>query len=160
MTRSSLPFLVLLLLTLASCAKPTGDYLFMSAQTAGERGGHYEFQLRMDDSTCRYDAFLAARVVTSRIPGSSLSLDIRTVSPSGETAIERLQLPLGDPSAAQITLGSGSQADYQWPWRSFNPTSAESGLWQVSVTPTDPETAAAFYGIGLSYKGTPWAKEN
>lgn len=160
MTSNRSFFLIVLLFLAAGCTKPAGDYLFQSAETARERGGRYEFQLSLEDSTRQYETFLAARLVTSRIPGGNIVLDVQVTSPEGETAIERLTLPLGDPDAARIALGSGSLADYQWPWRTLRPSGAQLGTWQVAVVPTDPETADAFYGFGLSYEGTPWEKGN
>ena len=145
-----LPFLLLFLLT--ACSKPSGDFLFVSAPEAAATGGTYEFRLQLDDSTHIYDTRLAARLVTSRIPAGRIGLDIRTTSPSGETAIERLMLPLDGEEGVRIILGSGSVADFQWVWHPLRAAGTETGTWKISITPTDPAIAEAIYGIGLSYE--------
>ncbi len=145
-----LPFLLLILLT--ACTKPSGDFLFVSAPEAGTTGGSYEFRLQLDDSTHNYATRLAARLVTSRIPTGKIGLDIRTTSPSGETSIERLMLPLDEKEGARIILGNGSVADFQWDWHPLRAAGPETGIWKISITPTDPSIAEAIYGIGLSYE--------
>ena len=148
---SFLPLLLFFLLA-AGCAKPSGDFLFVSAPEAGAAGGAYEFRLQLDDSIRTYATCLAARLVTSRIPDGKFGLDIRTTSPSGETTIERLMLPLDEQEGARIILGSGSVADFQWDWHPLQAAGPETGTWKVRITPTDPLFAEAIYGIGLSYE--------
>ncbi len=160
MQRTNRHLLLLLLLLTAGCAKPSGDYLFVSSQTARAQGGSYDFQLNLDDSTCCYATMLAARIVSSRIPAGQFALNIRTTSPTGEITIERLALPLSGAPGEKTVLGSGSLIDCQWPWRTLPSSGQEHGIWQISITPTDPALAEAFYGIGISYQARTWEKEN
>ena len=152
--------ILLALLLFVGCTRPDGDYRFVSALTARFSGGSYEFQFMPADSARCYATSLAARIVTSRIPGKTVSLDIRTTTPVGEILIERLVLPLEDPDAARIVLGNGSVADYQWPWRTLQAAGQTQAPWHISITPTDPAQAEAFYGIGLSCEPIPWEKAN
>ena len=95
---------------------------------------------------------LAARLVASRIPERQIGLEIRRTSPFGETAIERRSFPLeGD--SIRITKGSGSVIDCEWILQErLQLDGAETGLWQLSVSPIDTNLLTAIYGIGLSYK--------
>lgn len=143
---------VMLLGLLAGCAKPAGDYFFVSTETARSQQGRYDFSLALDDSTHSYTIALAARLVASRIPERQIGLEIRRTSPFGETAIERRSFPLeGD--SIRITKGSGSVIDCEWILQErLQLSGAETGLWQLSVSPIDTNLLPAIYGIGLSYK--------
>ena len=154
-----LPLLLLAALLTAGCSKPAGDYLFVSAETARAHDGNYVFQLPLD-SLHTYTTALAARIVTNRIPDTEIDLDIHVTEPDGTTSIERLTLPLKETPGVTVIAGNGPVADFRWPWHTRRVTGAKAGNWQVRITPTEPASAAALYGIGLSYEGTPWEKEN
>lgn len=145
-----------LLLTLAlsaGCAKPSGNYFFVSAETARSQYDRYDFTLPLDDSTCTCTVRLAARLVASRLPKGQLPLEIRTTSPIGESSIERLNFAIDGTAGSRLTKGSGSVIDCEWVLQeNFRISGNETGTWQVSVTPTDKNTTAAIRGIGLSYE--------
>lgn len=144
---------VLLLGLLAGCTKPVGDYRFVSTETARTQNGRYDFTLALDDSTRSYTLALAARLVASRLPRRELTLEIRTTSPFGESAIERKTFPLDGNGPGRLTKGSGSVVDCEWILEeAFHVSGAEAGTWQVSVSPTDTAQLAAIYGIGISYE--------
>lgn len=148
-------------LLLTGCAKPSGDYFLVSTETARLHEGSFDFTMDLDDTTCRYSTTLAARVVTSRVPGNALAFDIHVTSPIGETTIERGTFPLYPADGVRARAGSGSLVDFAWPWRTgFQVSGAETGRWRISVTPTDPDLLDALYGLGFSYEVMPWEKEN
>ena len=147
-----LPLALAVLLAAAACSRPAGDHRFISSETARRQGGTYLFEETFDDGA-RYALTLAARVVTSRIPGGNLELDIRIKAPDGTTAIERVALPLQPADGVAMTLGSGSVADFAWPWRELpGDEGAGPGTWTFTVQPADPAIADAIYGIGLSFE--------
>ena len=154
-----LPILLLAAFLTAGCSKPAGDYLFVSAESAHAQNGTYEFHLTLD-SLHTYTTTLAARVVTGRLPKAELNLDIHVTEPDGTTSIERLSLPLTESPGVTRIAGNGSVVDFRWPWHTRRVTGTEAGRWLIRITPTDPASAAACYGIGLSYEGTPWEKAN
>ena len=144
--------LMLALVLAAGCSKPVGDYFFVSAETARTHGGAYEFQMTLD-SLHTYTTSLAARIVTSKVPGEDISLDIHVTAPDGTTSIERLTLPLRETPGVQRIAGGGSVADFRWPWYTLTVDGPKAGRWQVRITPTDAGLAEAFYGIGIAYEG-------
>ena len=142
-----------LLMLLTGCAKPTGDYFFVSTETARTQHGNYNFSLDLQDSTGTYAIGLAARLVTSPLTDLQLPLDIRTTTPAGETSIERTVFHVTENSVTQLKKGSGSVVDCEWAWKPVVPVrGAEAGTWQISITPTDPSLLDAIYGIGISYE--------
>ena len=146
-------FMGLLLGLLTGCTKPTGDYFFVSTETARTQQGNYNFTLDLQDSTGTYAIGLAARLVTSRLPDLQLPLDIRTTSPAGETTIERTVFRVTENGVARLKKGSGSLVDCEWVWKPALPIrGAEAGTWQISITPTDPSLLEGIYGIGISYE--------
>ena len=153
--------ILLLLVTLlaVACSKPAGDYHFVSERTAAAQGGHYEFTMELD-SACTYATTLAARIVGSRTEKAEINLDIRITSPDGATQIERLPLSLSEEACLKRIAGSGSLLDCQWHWQDIRTDGTQGGLWHVSVTPTDPASADALRGIGLSYERIEWEKAN
>ena len=143
------------LLTLIStgCTQPTGDYFFVSTETARAQGGHYDFTLNLIDTTGTYTVRLAARLVTSRLPDRQAAFDIHLTSPVGETTIERRTFPLEETGETRMTAGSGSVVDSEWLLASqIRATGPHVGTWKISVSPTDPAMLDAIYGIGISYK--------
>jgi hypothetical protein len=149
--RSSRILILLLVLLAAGCSKPSGDYLFVSERTAAAHGGRYEFAFDLD-SACTYTTTLAARVVASRAQEGEINLDIQITSPDGSTQIERLLLSLAEEACLKRIEGSGSLLDCQWHWKDIRTDGSLGGTWQVAVTPTDPASAEALRGIGLSYE--------
>lgn len=141
------------LLLLAGCARPTGDYFFVSTETARSQQGHYSFTLSLDDTTGTYTIWMAARLVASHLPERQIAFDIRTTSPVGETAIERKTFPIAEEALTRLNKGSGSVVDCEWRWKEAMPIrGAEAGRWQVSVTPTDSLLLDAIYGVGIAYE--------
>lgn len=148
--RNSISALLTLLL-LAGCAKTSGDYFFVSTETARTQGGCYDFLIGLDDSTATYAVRIAARLVGSRIPERQIAFDIRITSPVGETAIERRTFPIGGNSGFRLVKGSGSVIDCEWLLQEgLRISGTEAGPWQISVSPTDPVLLEALYGVGLS----------
>lgn len=158
--RNRLAGLLLLFLISPACSRPDTAYRFVSAQTALRDGGSYRFEVRCTDTMHLYSMTLAARVMTGRIPDQKLDVIIRTESPDGETTVEPYSLPLKEEAGVRMTLGSGSVADFEWPWQALRPRSGQEGSWQIVVTPAREEIGEAIYGFGLSYKERPWEKEN
>lgn len=152
--------LLLILLALASCRKPAGDFMLISAQEAAKNGGVFEFPLLLDDSLAVYSTFLAARLDTGRLPGATFDLVLRITSPGGETAIERVSLPLTSHPDVASVRSEGPVTDFEWPYRdNIRVSGALLGDWKLSVTPADPALMDAILGIGFSYKGK-WEKGN
>ena len=156
---NSLALLLLLLLS-AACSQPESGYRFVSAETAAAQDGSYRFDLLLDDTTAVYRTSIAARIVGSQIPEAALDLDITLTAPDGETSIERCSLPLTEAPGVRIALGSGSVADFEWPWRTFRAEGGKAGRWQIAVSPARTDDGKALYGIGLSYTAKPWEKAN
>ena len=141
--------LLAILLAAAGCSRPVGDYQFISAETARQQGGDYLFKGSFDDPSATYRLTLAARIVTSRTDGETLTMDIRLTAADGTTTIERVALPLQKTPGVDIALGSGSTTDYSWPWRTMR-GSEMPGEWTLSMRPADPALDHALYGAGLS----------
>ena len=157
MAARTLPKLLLrtavLLTLLTGCAKPAGDYFFVSTETARTQGGRFDFTLSLDDTTTTYSIRMAARLVASRLPDRQIAFDIHTISPVGETAIERKTFPLSESDGTRMTAGSGSVVDCEWRWReTVRVSGSHAGIWHVSVAPTDTTQLEAIYGIGIAYE--------
>lgn len=154
--------MLMAVLLLAGCRKPTEGYALLSRQSAEADGGRFTFFLDLDDTCCTYATTLAARVATNRLETNGLELQLSVTSPTGATAVERVTFPLADASGK---VGSwrnqGRVRDYLWPWREqIRVQGRDAGRWQVTITLPDAAAMRAVEGIGLSYKGTPWEKEN
>ena len=151
--RNSKILLILsLFLLLSGCRKPSGDYLFVSAETAAAHGGSYDFMLNLDDSTHTWNAKLAARIVTSRIPDGAIAFDVRITSPVGESSIERLSLPLSEATGVRVSNNQGPVTDFEWPLHGgIRPDSRNTGTWKISISPTDATLGDALYGVGIAY---------
>lgn len=148
----NLLLLLALCLLISGCRKPSGDYLFVSAETAAAHGGSYDFALNLDDSTRTWKASLAARIVTSRIPDGTVAFDVRITSPVGESTIERLSLPLSGTSGIRVSNNQGPVTDFEWPLRDgIRPDGRSTGTWKVSISPTDTTLRDALYGVGIAY---------
>ena len=145
--------LTVLLTLLTDCTQPTGDYFFVSTETARAQGGHYDFTLNLDDSTGIYTVRLAARLVASGLPDRQAAFDIHLTSPVGETTIERRTFPLEETGETRLTAGSGSMVDCEWLLTDrLRASGPDAGAWRIAISPTDPELLDAIYGIGISYE--------
>ena len=155
--------LATLVLTLAAgCAKPAEGYTLVSRQTAQADGGRFAFNIDLDDESLVYDTQVAARVNAARLPEPTLELQMNVISPTGQTAIERITFPLKD-AAGQISSSrqTGSVRDFLWPWREqIRVSGPDLGHWNVVITLPDTTLWSAVEGIGLSYHGTKWEKAN
>lgn len=151
--------LVTLALTLAAgCAKPTEDYSLVSRQAAEVDGRRFSFNLDLSDADCTYSTSVAARLNTARLSQPALELQMSVTSPGGQTAIERINLPLRDGNSRRH---DGSVRDFLWPWREqIRVSGPDLGQWTVVITLPDPAAWKAVEGIGLSYQGKKWEKAN
>ena len=145
--------LLTLLTLLTGCAKPAGDYFFVSTETARAQNGHYDFTLGLDDTTGAYTVRLAARLVAGRLPDRQVAFDIHLTSPVGETTIERKTFPISENGTSRLTAGNGSVVDCEWDLNEkVRVAGAEAGSWRITIAPTDPSLFDAIYGIGISYE--------
>ena len=151
---------MLALLLAGACQRPDGGYYMQSRWQAEQQKGRFEFDLPLDDSTAVYSTAIAARLHARMMPQRSLGLDITLTSPSGETSIEHVNMPLTEQQGVAISRSSGQLVDYEWPYReNIRIAGREAGRWHVTIEPSDKEVFESVYGIGLSYS-MQWEKEN
>ena len=165
MPKSSLARLILAVLTLATlagCSKPAEGYALVSRQSAEADGGRYAFDLTLDEASYRYATTLTARLNTARLDQQELTLQLSVTSPTGTTAIERIAFPLNDADGkVRSRRDEGGVRDYRWPWReNIRVEGSDVGTWRIVVTIPDATQWQAVEGLGLSYQGIPWEKEN
>ena len=143
------------LLLLSACSKPSDGYQLISSAETHSTDGKYVFELNLDDSTLSYSTAVAARVNTAQLEQSSVEFQFQVVSPSGESAIERITFPLAaDDRRIKSRRREGSLRDYEWPWREqIHISPAGTGIWTVFISLPDTQQQEAVKGIGLSYKG-------
>lgn len=144
-----------------ACTQPENGYRYVATEEAREADGVFLFDAELVDTTLAYTLNLATRVVTSRIPDRLLRLDILTTDPLGSRTVDHVTIPLREGPGIKLKLGSGSVIDIETAWRKdLRIPAFQAGRWQIAVTPADTAQLDALYGIGLSYDGTPWEKEN
>jgi len=152
MVRRNNPVLLLLLILAAACGRPSGNYHFISTETARENGGAFDFVIVSDDSSAVFATTLAARIIGSRIPEESIEFDIHLTPPDGQPTIERHVFPLTDAPGVKHRLGPGSVTDYEWSWHDIRTGGHPAGKWTVRIMPADPSRLEALYGVGFSYE--------
>lgn len=158
--RNSSHLVLLFLLLAAACSRPTGDFHLVSTETARKAGGNFRFEIPVADSALVVMTTLAARLVASRVEGRHIELDFHVTPPGGETFIERHAFPLEAAPGVKVSLGSGSTADFEWPWREIRTDGSPAGTWTISIVPSEPALLDALYGLGLSYETSTWEKAN
>ena len=124
---------VLLGCLLPACSSPEGTEVFV--RRAAAQDGVYVFSLPLTDTTAAYDIWFYSRV--SERPLHSLQLNVRWLSPSGESVAETVYM--------RSVERRGTRELYR---RGLIP--AEAGDWQLSVRPVGADED--FLGLGVICK--------
>jgi len=139
---------------LSSCGKPVGGSNFIAASSLSDSdGGWYCFTADLEEGRV-YFTSIAMRLNTHKIQKESIAVEIYLVSPTGDSAIEVVDLPLSDNnSAVSVLRNKGSVADYRWLYRRNVMVSGDdAGIWNIRVRPYPENVTGAVEGVGFSYE--------
>lgn len=146
---------LLLLALMCSCGTGNDGYRFIYCDEADlDWEGSYRFTALLDDTLGHYSTSIVARYDSKSLQDSVLTFDITIVAPTGESAVERVCLPLATiEGISSIRNSIGNSRDGKWLWRkNITVGPKEAGLWKIEMTPAGDTPRSAVTGIGLSYK--------
>ncbi|MBO4572099.1 MAG: hypothetical protein J5699_09260 [Bacteroidales bacterium] len=147
--------LILLLCIAASCRKPTEMLDFIYTPSNAPDTFVFRYEMMMDEPQAAYSARIACRYDASRIKAESIPLLVGIVSPSGERAMERIEMPLAsDGDRIKVQHSGGAVVDIDWPYRDRILPGEDTGTWQVVIRPMEHRMLRHIYGMGFSYKRT------
>lgn len=145
---------IFMVLFLQACSQPepvTSRYI-SRAEASCDWEGKYLFPIELTDTTATYSTSLVVRYDWLKLCNQPLNLDVYITSPSGECAIERIELPMSD-SGMGKRHSFRSVVDGSWPYRkNITVNSKNAGIWKIGIKPSCGETEEAVLGIGFSYK--------
>lgn len=136
----------LVLLVLASCARPSSYEDFVRVGSKGE-DGLYHFTLDLSDSLARYDLSFYSRIDCGNVKMSTLRdfpMEITWISPEGQKYKEKVYFPIH-----QSSEGSDFYSHhYRLPYRTgLAPKVA--GEWELTVQIDADDHIPGFRGIGV-----------
>ena len=145
--------ILLPLLLLAACVRPSSDEIFVKCADRDERG-RFCYVLDMDDSLCAYTLTLSALWDINdrqmdRLP--EVKLGVRMVSPEGE-AVESSLVLTGEDIVQRDFFSKYMEKDIT---EDFRPR--DHGKWQLYLAPEDGTRLPEGFGIRLKRK---WDPEN
>lgn len=151
---SALTSAILLALSVQACSQPgpCTDRFISCSEIRSDWEGKYRFPVELNDPSAHYSTSIVVRYDWSKLDNRPLTLDIYITSPSGENAVERVELSLSE-SGYGKRHEHGTVRDARWPYReNITVDSKSAGIWKIAVRPSDRITEEAVLGIGFSYR--------
>lgn len=147
----SIAALLALMMVSASCGKPESRYSYIAADNA-DTEGRYSFKADFDDSLALYSTEIICRWNTSKIEDDFIDLNVLIEAPDSTFYEENLHLPLNAGShTIKLLKLRAAEADIQWPYRDNIRVGGNTGIWNITITPSSA-AAEGITGLGFSYK--------
>ena len=116
------------------------------------------FYLDMADTSSLYDIYISSRINRALIEDNHLDLNITLISPSGDSAISKLSLPIAsEPLSVNwrkvvSVKKRGKIYDIEWLYL-HNTSISEVGRWRIEIDIDNKESfREALIGFGIKYE--------
>ena len=116
------------------------------------------FHLDITDTASLYDIYISSRINRALLEGNHLDLNITLISPSGDSTVSELSLPIAsetlllDRRKIVSVRKKGGIYDIEWLYL-YNTSISEAGRWRLEIDIDNKEgLREALIGLGIKYE--------